>query len=131
MYPALVAFPVYVVAGWLLGGPLDPARAAIGLLAFGGGLLVVALVSRGMGMGDVKLAGVIGVAFGAIGLGSVGVAAASAIVFGGLGGLLALALGRGRKSAIPFGPYLAAGAVVAAFWGPQLAHWYLRTFVPS
>jgi leader peptidase (prepilin peptidase)/N-methyltransferase len=131
MYPALVAFPVYVVLGWLLGGPLDPVRAAIGLLAFGGGLLVVALVSRGMGMGDVKLAGVLGIVFGAIGLGSVGVAAASAIVFGGLGGLLALALGRGRKSAIPFGPYLAAGAVVAAFWGPQLAHWYLRTFVAS
>jgi leader peptidase (prepilin peptidase)/N-methyltransferase len=131
MYPTLVGFPVFVLAGWLFGGPLDPARAAIGLVAFGGGLLVVAMVSRGMGMGDVKLAAVLGVAFGAIGLGSVGVAAASAIVFGGIGGLLALALGRGRKSAIPFGPYLAAGAVVAAFWGPQLAHWYLRTFVPS
>jgi leader peptidase (prepilin peptidase)/N-methyltransferase len=131
MYPTLVGFPMYVVIGWLLGGPLDPARAAIGLVAFGGGLLVVAMVSRGMGMGDVKLAGVLGTVFGAIGLGSVGVAAASAIVFGGLGGLLALALGRGRKSAIPFGPYLAAGAVVAAFWGPQLAHWYLQTFVPS
>ena len=131
MYPSLVAFPVYVVIGWLLGGPLDPPRAAIGLLAFGGGLLVVAMVSRGMGMGDVKLAGVIGVAFGAIGLGDVGVAAAAAVVLGGIGGLVALGMGRGRKSAIPFGPYLAAGAVVAAFWGPQLAHWYLRTFVPA
>jgi len=131
MYPSLVAFPVYVVIGWLLGGPLDPPRAAIGLLAFGGGLLVVAMVSRGMGMGDVKLAAVIGVAFGAIGLGDVGVAAAAAVVLGGIGGLVALAMGRGRKSAIPFGPYLAAGAVVAAFWGPQLARWYLRTFVPA
>jgi leader peptidase (prepilin peptidase)/N-methyltransferase len=131
MYPALVAFPVYVVVGWALGGPLDPARAAVGLLAYGGGLLVVAMLSRGMGVGDVKLAAVIGVVFGAIGLGSVGVAAAAAIVFGGLGGLVALALGRGRKSAIPFGPSLAAGAVIAAFWGPRLADWYLRTFVPS
>ncbi len=131
MYPTLVGFTLYVVVGWLLGGPLDPARAAIGLLAFGGGLLVVAMVSRGMGMGDVKLAAVLGVTFGAIGIGDVGVAAAAAVVLGGLGGLVALALGRGRKSAIPFGPYLAAGAVVAAFWGPQLAHWYLRTFVPA
>ena len=54
-------------------------------------------------------------------------AAAAAVLFGGLGGLVALAIGRGRKSAIPFGPYLAAGAVVAAFWGQSLAHWYLRT----
>jgi len=131
MYPTLVGFTLYVVVGWMLGAPLDPTRAAIGLLAFGGGLLVVAMVSRGMGMGDVKLAAVLGVAFGAIGLGDVGVAAAAAVVLGGLGGLVALAMGRGRKSAIPFGPYLAAGAVVAAFWGPQLAHWYLRTFVPT
>ena len=131
MYPTLVGFPVYVVVGWLLGGALDPARAAIGLLAFGGGLLVVAMVSRGMGMGDVKLAGVLGVAFGAIGLGDVAVAAAAAVVFGGLGGVVALVMGRGRKSAIPFGPYLAGGGVVAAFWGPQLAHWYLRMFVPA
>ncbi|HYJ62098.1 MAG TPA: hypothetical protein VE032_11630, partial [Actinomycetota bacterium] len=57
----------------------------------------------------------------------VGVAAASAIVLGGVGAVAALLLGQGRKSAIPFGPYLAAGAVVAAFWGPQIAAWYGRT----
>jgi leader peptidase (prepilin peptidase)/N-methyltransferase len=131
MYPSLVGFPVLVVIGWSLGGPLDPARAGIGLLVYGGGLLLVAMVSRGMGMGDVKLAAVIGVVFGAIGLRYVAVAAGAAVLFGGLGGLLALALGKGRKSAIPFGPYLAAGAVVAAFWGHELAHWYLRTFVPA
>ena len=32
---------------------------------------------------------------------------------------------------IPFGPYMAAGAVVAAFWGEQIAEWYLRTFTGS
>jgi len=40
-----------------------------------------------------------------------------------------LIVGRGRKAAIPFGPYLAAGAVVSAFWGVQITDWYLRTFL--
>ena len=62
-----------------------------------------------MGMGDVKLAAVIGLVLGSLGLRFVGVAAGAAIVLGGLGGLAALAMGKGRKSAIPFGPYLAAG----------------------
>ncbi len=124
VYPGLIAFPVYLVAARLLGAPIDLAGAALGLLLYGGGLLVVALISRGMGMGDVKLAALIGVVLGALGLSFVGVAAASAIVLGGIGGVAALVLGRGRKSAIAFGPYLAAGAVVAAFWGPQIASWY-------
>jgi leader peptidase (prepilin peptidase)/N-methyltransferase len=130
MYPSLIAFPVVVALGWVLGAPLDVARAAIGLLAFGGSLLAVAIASRGMGMGDVKLAAVIGVALGAIGLRYVGVAAFAAIGLGGIGGVIALGLGKSRKSAIPFGPYLAAGAVVAALWGQHVADWYLRTFVP-
>ena len=89
----------------------------------------MALISRGMGMGDVKLAALIGIVMGAIGLRYVGVAAGAAILLGGVGGLLALALGRGRKSAIPFGPYLAAGAVVAAFLTEPIANWYLQRFL--
>ena len=79
-----------------------------------------------MGMGDVKLALVIGIVLGALGLRYVGVAAAGAVLFGGIGGIVALATGRDRKSTIPFGPYMAAGAVVAAFWGERIADWYLR-----
>ena len=66
---------------------------------------------------------------GALGLGYVGVAAGAAIVFGAVGAIVALVIGRDRKSAIPFGPYLALGAVVAAFWGQQIADWYLDTFL--
>jgi leader peptidase (prepilin peptidase) / N-methyltransferase len=131
MYPSLIAFPVYVVVAHLLGAPLDIVRAGIGFLAFGGGLFVVAVISRGMGMGDVKLAALIGGSLGALGLSYVGVAAGAAILLGGLGGIAALLIGRGRKAAIPFGPYLAAGAVVAACWGAPIADWYLRTFLPS
>jgi leader peptidase (prepilin peptidase)/N-methyltransferase len=81
-----------------------------------------------MGMGDVKLAAVIGVVLGALGLRYVGVAAGTAIVLGGVGGLVALLLGRSRKDAIPFGPYMAAGAMVAVFLGDRLAAWYLDLY---
>ncbi|HSL11833.1 MAG TPA: prepilin peptidase [Actinomycetota bacterium] len=128
MYPALIAFPAYVLVAFAAGGDVDPIRAALGLAIFGGGLFLVAAVSGGMGMGDVKLAALEGVALGALGLRYVGVAAAAAILLGGLGGIVALLLGRGRRSAIPFGPYLAAGAVVAAFWGGPIASSYLDTF---
>jgi leader peptidase (prepilin peptidase)/N-methyltransferase len=127
VYPALVAFPVYLVVARLLGVPFDLADAALGFLLYGGGLLLVALLSRGMGMGDVKLAALLGVVLGALGLSYVGVAAAAAIILGGLGGVIALVAGKGRKSKIPFGPYLAAGAVVSAFWGPAISSWYAST----
>jgi len=119
MYPSLVAFPVYLVVARLAGAPVDLVRMVAGFALFGGALFVVALVSRGMGMGDVKLASLIGLVLGSLGLRYVG----------GVGAIVALLIGRGRKAAIPFGPYLAAGAIVAAFWGSQIADWYLRTFV--
>jgi leader peptidase (prepilin peptidase)/N-methyltransferase len=129
MYPALLLFAPVVVLAWLTGDAADPARAGVGLLLYGGILFVVAAVSRGMGMGDVKLAALIGLVLGSLGLRFVGVAAGAAILFGGVGGLVALAMGRGRKSAIPFGPYLAAGAVVAGLWGEPIASWYIGRFL--
>jgi leader peptidase (prepilin peptidase)/N-methyltransferase len=131
MYPALVGFPAYLVIAAIAGAPVDLMRMLIGFALFGGVLFLVAAVSRGMGMGDVKLAALLGAVFGSLGLRYVGVAAGAAIVLGGLGGLAALAIGRGRKAAIPFGPYLAAGAVAAAFWGRPIADWYLRTFLSA
>jgi leader peptidase (prepilin peptidase) / N-methyltransferase len=128
-YPSLVLFSLVVVLARVIGGVGDPASAAIGLLLYGGILFVVAVVSRGMGMGDVKLAALIGLVLGSLGLRFVGVAAGAAIAFGGLGGVVALVMGKGRKSAIPFGPYLAAGAVVAGIWGEQIASWYIGSFL--
>ncbi|MGH2680490.1 MAG: prepilin peptidase [Actinomycetota bacterium] len=128
-YPALLLFPVAIALAWAIGDAADLARAAIGLLLFGGILFVVATVSRGMGMGDVKLAALIGLVLGSIGLRLVGVAAGAAIAIGGIAALGALAVGKGRKSAIPFGPSLAAGAVVAGLWGEPIASWYLGRFV--
>jgi leader peptidase (prepilin peptidase)/N-methyltransferase len=129
MYPALIAFPVYLTVARLFGAPVDLVRMVLGFALYGGTLFAVAIVSRGMGMGDVKLAALVGLVLGSLGLRYVGVAAGAAIVLGGVGAIVALLLGRGRRSAIPFGPYLAAGAVVGAFWGAPIADRYLRTFV--
>jgi leader peptidase (prepilin peptidase) / N-methyltransferase len=128
-YPALFLFVPVILLAWAIGDAADPVRAGLGLLLYGGVLFIVAAISGGMGMGDVKLAAVIGLVLGSLGLRFVGVAAAAAIVLGGLGAIVALAMGKGRKSAIPFGPYLAAGAVVAGLWGEPLAGWYIGRFL--
>ncbi|MEX0651009.1 MAG: prepilin peptidase, partial [Actinomycetota bacterium] len=85
-YPAFLGFAGYVVLAWLFDGGTDPVRALVGALLYGGVLFVVAVISRGMGMGDVKLALVIGIVLGAVGLRFVGVAPAGAVLFGGVGG---------------------------------------------
>ncbi len=127
VYPSFAVFAASIVVADLAGAGLDVARAALGTLAYGGALLVVALVSpRGMGMGDVKLAGLIGLVLGSLGLRFVAVGAGVGIVLGGAGAIVALLAGASRKQALPFGPFLAAGAVVAALFGEQLASAYLR-----
>ena len=128
MYPSLVAFPIAIAVGDLTGGGVSLVRSAIGFLAYGGLFLVLAIVSpRGMGMGDVKLTALIGLVLGSLALPYVWVAAGVGVLLGGLGALAALIFTKaGRKSAIPFGPFLAAGAAVAALVGPQIWDAYLR-----
>lgn len=124
--PLGVVCLLWVGVGPMTGLELKVGPAFIGGAAYGGGLLVISLVSRGgMGMGDVKLAAVIGFVVGALDLASVAVAAGAAFLLGGVIGVVALLRGAGRRSAIPFGPMLAGGAFIAIFWGPSLARGYL------
>ena len=126
VYPTLAVSAVYLAVAALAGAPVDLLGAGIGFLGYGGGLLVVALVSpKGMGMGDVKLAALIGLVLGALGLRYVAVAAGLGILLGGVGAVVALLAGASRKQAVPFGPFLAAGAVLAVFVAPQAARIYL------
>ena len=98
----------------------------IWFLAYGVGLLIVALIApKGMGMGDVKLAGLIGLVLGSIGLGLVAVAAGAGILFGGVGAIVALLLGATRKTRVPYGPFMAAGALLAVFVGSSISDAYL------
>ena len=129
VYPCLVAVPAYLGVAALADGGVRLRDALIGFLAYGGGLLIVALVSpRGMGMGDVKLAALIGMTLGAVGLPYAAVAAGAGITLGGVVALGALVAGAGRKQALPFGPFLAAGAVIAVFFAPEISSAYLRIF---
>jgi leader peptidase (prepilin peptidase)/N-methyltransferase len=126
VYPSLAVFLVALLVGAALGRDVNLIGAGVGLLSFGGGVLLVALIApRGMGMGDVKLAALIGLVLGSQGLRYVAVAAGLAILAGGVGGLVALAMGRSRKATIPFGPYLVIGAIAAAFWAGPIARAYI------
>jgi leader peptidase (prepilin peptidase)/N-methyltransferase len=97
-------------------------------LAAGGFLLVAAVAyPAGMGMGDVKLAAVMGLFLGR----AVGPAMFVALIAGSVVGALIIARKgskEGRKTAIPFGPYLALGGVVGLFAGDAIVDWYLDTF---
>ena len=97
-------------------------------VAAGGFFLLAALAyPRGMGMGDVKLAAVLGLFLGR----AVGPAIFVALVAGTLVGAAVIArkgAQEGRKTAVPFGPFLALGGVVALFAGDAMVDWYLGTF---
>lgn len=126
-YPGVPVFLALVGVADLLGEASLPG-ALLGGATYAGGLLLMALVyPKGMGMGDVKLAAVIGVVLGSLGpLHYVLPAALFAFFLGAVGGIAAMVLGsKGRKSAIPFGPFMAAGALAAVFVGPAVMDWYL------
>jgi leader peptidase (prepilin peptidase) / N-methyltransferase len=121
---------VSAVAGVALAAALDlsslPER-AIAATAAGGLLFAVALAyPRGMGLGDVKLAAVMGLYLGRA------VAPALLIAFAA-GALVGLALiardgAAARKRAIPFGPFLALGGFVGLLAGEEIVSWYLDAF---
>jgi leader peptidase (prepilin peptidase)/N-methyltransferase len=120
------------VLALLIGVVLDPAgepERLIGGAAAGGFLLLAALAyPGGMGMGDVKLAGVMGLFLGA----PVAAAILIALVSGVLVGALVIARKGtrvGRKTAVPFGPFLALGALVAVFAGQPIIDLYVNHFV--
>jgi leader peptidase (prepilin peptidase) / N-methyltransferase len=100
----------------------------IAAFAAGGFLLAAVLVHpRGMGLGDVKLAFVMGLFLGQ----EVGVAMFVALVTGSVVGIGVMAVKgakEGRKTAIPFGPFLALGSYVALLAGEPVVDWYLNTF---
>ena len=128
--PNRITLPA-AVAAILAGVVLHPAGVPEQLLAglAAGGFFLVAAVAypRGMGMGDVKLAGVLGLYLGR--------AAAPAIFIALLAGVLVgtLVIARkgareGRKTAVPFGPFLALGGIAALFVGEALVDAYVDRF---
>jgi leader peptidase (prepilin peptidase)/N-methyltransferase len=135
--PDVIVLPSYVVGGVLLtassllvGEPDALLRAAIALVSLFGLYLVMALAyPGGMGYGDVKLAGVLGMHLGWLGWGSFAVGAFAPFVVGGLFAIgLIVARRAGRKSRIPFGPWMLIGAWIGIFWGEAVFASYLKLF---
>lgn len=85
---------------------------------------------RGMGLGDVKLAGVLGAALGWLGWGPLAVGAFSAFLLGGMVGVVLRLTRRNAKGeGIPFGPWMLLGAAVGIGVGERVWAWYLGLFV--
>jgi leader peptidase (prepilin peptidase)/N-methyltransferase len=88
--------------------------------------LLALIKPGGMGMGDVKLAGVLGLFLGQLGWAELVVGAAGAFLLGGIFGVALMIGGRAkRRSAIPFGPWMFAGAWLGIFAGALIANSYL------
>jgi leader peptidase (prepilin peptidase)/N-methyltransferase len=135
--PNRIVFPSYFVAATLLGvaGVLSQdyvsiLRAAFGMAILWVAYMAVALISNGgIGFGDVKLAGLIGLYLGYSGWGALITGTFAAFALGGIFGLVLIVSRRAnRKSGIPFGPWMLAGAWVALFFSATLVHEYLTLF---
>ena len=134
VYPGIIIAIVIAVLGSIFG--FEPGYVAetgfrlwIVDTAIGGGigfglLFVIALLSRGgMGWGDVKLAALIGMVTG---FPLVFIAMLLATISGGLtAAILLLAKLKGRKDAIPFGPFLSLATMATLFWGNNLLNWLI------
>lgn len=129
VYPTLALMAVGLVAAAGVDGDWRSLlSAAIGGAA---GFLVFFAIwfvaPRSMGFGDVRLAGVIGAGLGWLGYAELYLGFLVAFVVGAAVGLVKMGVqGTGRKTSLPFGPALAAGAVVGVLWGGTLANLWLH-----
>ncbi len=135
--PNRIVLPAYIVGTVLLvatsalsgnwAGLFSGVVGAVGLFALY--FILAVAYPGGMGFGDVKLAGVLGLFLGWLGWGPLAVGAFSPFFLGGLFGIFLLVSRKaGRKSRIPFGPWMLLGAWVGIFIGDRLFALYLTLF---
>jgi leader peptidase (prepilin peptidase) / N-methyltransferase len=132
--PNAIVLPSYPVLAVLLAGAAavdqdwwSLARAGIGAAAlFGFYFLLAFAYPAGMGWGDVKLAGVLGAALGYLSWSTLLVGAFGGFVLGATAGIAVMAAGKGgRKTALPYGPFMIAAAVLALFLGDPIGRFYV------
>jgi leader peptidase (prepilin peptidase)/N-methyltransferase len=131
--PDSIVLPSYVIsvlllmpAGAVTGEWWVATRSLLGMAALWIIYMILALAyPRGMGFGDVKLAGLLGLYLGWLGWSSVLVGTFAGFLLGGVAGAAMMATRRAtRKSMIPFGPFMLAGAMLAFFAAGPVAGWY-------
>ena len=134
LLPDRIVLPSYGVfavllsfASWAAGDWTALLRALAGGIVLFAFFLLVALISpAGMGLGDVKLAGVIGLILGWFGWTNLLVGVFAGLLVGAAVGMILVAAHRaGRATPFPFGPWLLAGAWIGILWGGALGQWYL------
>jgi leader peptidase (prepilin peptidase)/N-methyltransferase len=136
--PDALTLPSYPIALVLLGvgslhHPHALLRAVLGGAAMYGLYFALAFAyPAGMGFGDVKLSGVLGLYTAWLGWGVWACGLMLGFFTGGGFGIALLALGRGgRKTAVPFGPFMLIGAIGAIFFGHQIVDTYLDATIGS
>ena len=123
---AALGAPVLVVAAVVRDEPWPLVRAGLGAVGAFTALFVIHVVQpRGMGFGDVRLAFVLGLFLGWLGPAHPALGLFLGFLLGSVVGIALVTLGSaGRRTRIPFGPFLAAGALAATLWGDGLLHAY-------
>lgn len=121
----LVVATLAAVAAWAEGDVDSLVRAGLGWLVAGGTFFLLWFIyPRGMGYGDVRLSGVLGIALGYLGWGELLVGVYAGFVVGAVGGLGLSMLKIVDRKAYPFGPFMLVGAVIGVLLGPYVAAWY-------
>lgn len=128
LFPSTAVGTVLLGIGAVIENELDSfGRGILGALAYFAALFVIALVARGgFGFGDVKLAAFLGLYIAYLSWGQLLVALFLPFAIGGVTSIVLLITRiKGRKDAIPFGPYMVIGAYLAVAVGEQIIDWYL------
>lgn len=127
LWPTTLAVSALVVVTWAVTGETDDLiRAGWGfLIAYGSFFVLWFVYPKGLGYGDVRLAGVLGLALGFLGWGQLLVGLYAGFLLGGLGGGLLSVLKVVERKAFPFGPFMILGALAGVLWGAELLDRFL------
>ena len=133
LLPTRIIAPSYAIvtalallASALSGDWASLLRAGAGWLLAGGLFFVLWFVyPKGMGYGDVRLSGVLGIALGWLGWGELIAGVYAGFLLGAFGGGLLALLRVVDRRRYPFGPFMLAGALVGVLTGPALTAWYV------
>lgn len=122
VWPTTLATAALVVVAWAVTGDTDDVtRAGWGfVIAYGSFFVMWFVYPKGLGFGDVRLAGVLGLALGYLGWGELLVGLYAGFLLGGVGGGLLSMLKMVQRKAFPFGPFMIVGALIGILWGAQL-----------
>jgi leader peptidase (prepilin peptidase)/N-methyltransferase len=127
VYPLTLAMLVLLPLGLLADGDLSAFGRGLlgGVIAFAAFFVLHLVSPRSMGFGDVKLSFTLGLALGCIGWGELVLGLFLGFLYGAVIGIFLIATRlRSKSQAVPFGPFLAAGAITALLVGTPILDWY-------